>query len=75
MTGVALSAIFIACVIGSLGFSAVLIVTQMATEHAEWMKLRRLKYSASGKAVELARLDDPQAFHLFLSHAWPAAQE
>ena len=52
-----------------------LVLVQISIEIKERMKLRRLKYAVTGKWVECKQLDDPQAFHLFLSHAWPAAQD
>ena len=68
------------------GVAAVIVLLQFAIESRNLAKLRRLKVEGSGKWVECKRLtkldratnemiDDPQAFHLFLSHAWPAAQD
>jgi len=38
-------------------------------------QLRRLKYVETGLWVVCKPLFDPQGYHLFLSHAWPAAQD
>jgi len=70
-----LSAILVLSVLGALIASAVLLVVQIIMEIKNNAKLRRLKYAATGKWVECKTLADPQAFHLFLSHAWPAAQD
>ena len=70
-----LSALLFASVLGSLVFSGILVVVQIIMEIKNNAKLRRLKYMATGKWVECKELFDPQAFHLFLSHAWPAAQD
>lgn len=67
-----LTAILIISVFGSLIVAAVLVVIQMRVKNA---KLKRLKYAASGTPVVCTRLSDSAAFHLFLSHAWPAAQD
>jgi len=74
---VLLSAILILSVLGSLLFAGVLVVLQIVVDIKDRMKLRRLKHAATGKWVELqpAAHGDPQAFHLFLSHSWPAAQD
>ena len=70
-----LSAILFASVVGSLLFAGVLVAVQIIIDIKERAKLRRLKYVADDKWVVCKQLDDPQAFHLFLSHAWPAAQD
>jgi len=70
-----LSVILIASVLASLAFSAVLLIVQIIVEIKDRAKLRRLKYVVTGKWVECKTLHDTQAFHLFLSHAWPAAQD
>ena len=70
-----LSAILFLSVLGALIASAVLVVVQIIMEVKANARLRRLKYAATGKWVECKALTDPQAFHLFLSHAWPAAQD
>ena len=70
-----ISIILVASVLGSLVMVALIAVGQVIVETKKAMALRRLKYVASGKWVELTPLGDPQAFHLFLSHAWPAAQD
>ena len=73
----ALTAVLVASVFGSLVFSSGLVAVQIIMEIKNNAKLRRLKYTTTGKWVELppAGHGDPQAFHLFLSHAWPAAQD
>jgi len=72
-----LSFILILSVVGSLIFAVCLVAVQIIVEIKNNAKLRRIKYSATGKWLELepAGGGDPQAFHLFLSHAWPAAQD
>jgi len=70
-----LSMVLILAVVGSVAFAAVLVLVQVLVEIKERAKLRRLKYAADGKWVVCKTLYDPQAFHLFLSHAWPAAQD
>ena len=70
-----LSAILGASIFASLVAAAGLLAAQILVAIKNDAKLRRLKYTASGKWVECKRLVDPQAFHLFLSHAWPAAQD
>jgi len=73
----ALTAVLFSSVFGSLVFSGILVVVQIILEIKNNAKLRRIKYVSNGKWVELpaAGHGDPQAFHLFLSHAWPAAQD
>ena len=77
MSPLLLSSILIIAVVGSLIFAAVLVFVQIAVEIKNNAKLRRLKYSLTGKWVELppAGKGDPQAFHLFLSHACVAAHQ
>ena len=70
-----ISTILLASVLGSLVMVAVIAAVQAVVEVRKAMRLRRLKYAATGKWVECKTLIDPQAFHLFLSHAWPAAQD
>ena len=74
---VAISAILLVSVLGSLVVVAIIAAVQVALEIRRAARLRRLKYVKDGKWVELAPAGggDPQAFHLFLSHAWPAAQD
>ena len=62
-------------VLGSLIVVAVIAVVQVFIEARRQKLLRRLRFVKTGKWVHLAPLADPQAFHLFLSHAWPAAQD
>ena len=71
---VAISAILIASVLGSLVVVALIAVVQILVEAKKAMALRRIKYVSNGKWVELTPLGDEKAFHLFLSHAWPAAR-
>ena len=75
VSSVLLSTILLVSVLCSIAFAAVLTVVQIITEIKNNAKLRRLKYAATGRWVECKTLTDPQAFHLFLSHAWPAAQD
>ena len=70
-----ISVILIASVFGSIIFAALILIVQAITEIRAQAKLRRIKYVASKKWVHCVDLKDPQAFHLFLSHAWPAAQD
>jgi hypothetical protein len=70
-----LSVILIAAVFGSLLFAMVLVIIQAAAEARKRMRLRLLKFLKTGKEVVLEPLQHEQAFHLFLSHAWPAAQD
>jgi len=71
----AISIVLIASVLGSLGVVAVIAVVQAVAEARRRRALRLLKYVKTGKEVVLSPLADAQAFHLFLSHAWPAAQD
>ena len=71
----AVSAVLVASVLGSLVVVALIAIVQAIVEARKRAALRRLKYVKTGKWVEMPQLDDPQAFHLFLSHAWPAAQD
>ena len=71
----ALTAVLVGSVFGSLLFAGGLVVVQIIVEIKNNAKLRRLKYASNDKWVECKTLTDPQAFHLFLSHAWPAAQD
>ena len=73
VSSVLLSGILMVSVLGSILFAALLTAVQIITEIKNNAKLRRLKYATTGKWVELAPAGggDPQAFHLFLSHAWP----
>ena len=72
---VLLSIVLLASVLGALVVAALLVLVQIVMEIKNNAKLRRLKYASSGKWVECKQLTDPQAYHLFLSHAWPAAQD
>ena len=72
---VLLSVVLAASVFGSLVFAGVLAVVQVVIEARAEARLRRLKYVKNGHWVECKQLDDEQAYHLFLSHAWPAAQD
>ena len=72
---VAISIILVASVLGSLVMVAIIAAVQTITEVRKARALRRLKYVKDDKWVECKWLSDPQAFHLFLSHAWPAAQD
>ena len=72
---VAISTILITSCFLSLVMVAIMAVMQVITDTRNAMLLRRLKYAKSGKWVELVPPSNPLAFHLFLSHAWPAAQD
>jgi len=52
-----------------------LVIVQVAADVSHNAQLRRLKYLDTGLWVECKPLFDPQAYHLYLSHAWPAAQD
>jgi hypothetical protein len=67
LTGVLVLSIF-----GSLFVASLLVAVQISVEIKNNAKLKRLKYAASGAQVVCKSLSDPAAFHLFLSHAWPA---
>ena len=72
---VLLSFVLTLSVLGSILFAGVLVGVQILIQIKNNAKLHRLKYVKTGKWVECKWLDDPQAYHLFLSHAWPAAQD
>ena len=67
--------VLIASVLGSLGFALLLVIVQGIEERRKRLLLRVLKFKKNGKDVVCKVLADAQAFHLFLSHAWPAAQD
>ena len=75
VASVFLSLALVVSVLGALVVAAVIVTIQVTIEHRALAKLRRLKYVKDGSWVECKRLSDPQSFHLFLSHAWPAAQD
>jgi hypothetical protein len=61
-------------------FGFIFVLTMMSAYETSWQmaqhaKQRRLRYVATGESCSCTVLTDPQAFHLFLSHAWPAAQD
>ena len=62
-------------VIGTLLAVGLLALVQFRLEIKRLAKLRRLKYVTTSQQVTLEPLTDVQAFHLFLSHAWPAAPD
>jgi len=70
-----LSFILILSVIGSLLAAACIAFCQVLDEKRKRMKMRLLKYVKTGEDVVCKPLADAQSFHLFLSHAWPAAQD
>ena len=81
-----LSAIMLASVFGSLVFCAMLLFAVMADQQSKERKLRRLRYVRGNAFVELPLIADDafahlpglkesESFHLFLSHAWPLAQD
>jgi hypothetical protein len=53
----------------SLVVAGALVVVQVAADVRHDANLRRLKYVQTGLWVECKQLFDPQAYHLFLSHA------
>ena len=75
ISSVLLSLILFASVVGAVLVAAALVAIQISIEARNLAKLRRLKYVKNAKWVECCELRDPQAYHLFLSHAWPAAQD
>ena len=76
-----LSFVLILSVLGSILAAAGLACAQVIGEMRARMKLRLIKYASNGKEVvckvltDASGMADAQAFHLFLSHAWPAAQD
>jgi len=70
-----LTLLLVHSVFTALLFAGGVIIVQMVVEVRNAAKLRRLKYVETGLRVECKPLFDPQAYHLFLSHAWPAAQD
>ena len=75
VSSVVLSLILWLSVLGSIGVAGVLAVVQIAIDIRRNAQLRRLKHAETGKWVECKPLNDPRAYHLFLSHSWPAAQD
>ena len=75
VSALVLTLVMVASVMGSLVFAGVIVCVQIVVEVRAKASLRRLKYMHNNKWVECDELDDAQAFHLFLSHAWPAAQD
>ena len=82
MQGWLLSSVFILCVFGAIGFSALLLTIQIASNRRERLrnernaKARRLMRMIKGKGMEeiLAPPIDPRCFHLFLSHVWSSVR-
>jgi len=70
-----LTIVLVLSVFGSLFIAALLVIIQISVEIKNKAKLKRLKYVVSDALVICRSLSDPAAFHLFLSHAWPAAQD
>jgi hypothetical protein len=70
-----LTAVLVLSIFGSLLVSGMVVALEISMEMRHNAKLQRLKYAASGAPVVCRLLSDPAAFHLFLSHAWPAAQD
>jgi hypothetical protein len=64
-----LSSLLLQSVRGALFFAGGLVIAQIAVEVRNNAKLRRLKFVQTGLWVECKPLYDPQAYHLFLSHA------
>lgn len=69
-----LSTILFASVAGCLVATAVILAVQLVVDVRERSKLRRLRYEKTGREVVLPPVEE-RAFHLFLSHAWPTAQD
>lgn len=73
---VGLSILLIASVLGSLFFSLILLVGQLARERAQMakearaQKARRLRYKETHKEVEVEPVESDRHFHTFLSHVW-----
>jgi hypothetical protein len=70
-----LTTVLVFSILGSLFVAGVVVVVQISVEIKNNAKLRRLKYVTSGERVECISLSDSESFHLFLSHAWPTAQD
>ena len=70
-----LTVILVLSIFGSLLVAALLVIIKMRLKRKKHDKLKRLKYASSGARVVCESLSDPAAFHLFLSHAWPSAQD
>ena len=64
-----LSVILLHSVWSSLLVAGGLVVVQVGADVHSNAKLRRLKYVETGLWVQCKPLSDPQAYHLFLSHA------
>jgi hypothetical protein len=64
-----LSILLLHSVLSALLFAGGLVIVQIAAEMRNSADLRRLKYVETGLWVECKPLFDPQAYHLFLSHA------
>ena len=67
--------VLVLSIYGSLLAAALLVIIEMQLKTKKDAALKRLKYAASGARVVCESLSDPAAFHLFLSHAWPSAQD
>ena len=75
MSSLTLSVILTLSVAGSIIAAGVISIAQVVSEARRQAKLRRIKFVKTKKPVILEPLVDAQAFHLFLSHGWPAAQD
>ena len=64
-----LSMLLVHSVWSSLLVAGGLVILQVAVDVRQDAQLRRLKYVQTGVWAECKPLFDPQAFHLFLSHA------
>jgi hypothetical protein len=64
-----LSMLLLHSIWSSLLVAGGLVVVQIAADAKRDARLRRLKYVVTGFWVECQPLSDPQAYHLFLSHA------
>jgi len=72
---VSLSGITLLSCVGAIIALGMIVLVQLVAEAVARSKLRRLRFVATKKDVTLEALSDPRAFHLFLSHAWPLAQD
>jgi hypothetical protein len=70
-----LTVVLVLSIFGSLLVAILLVVIQFALEMRNMARLKRLKYAKSNELVVCSLLSDPEAFHLFLSYAWPTAQD
>jgi hypothetical protein len=75
LNSVLLSLFFVLSVIGALVSAAVILCVQVAFEFHKAKLSRRLRYVDTHELVPTPTLNDHRHYHLFLSHAWVAAQD